>query len=216
VSTIIPDTSAIFPNCPTFGYISEPNYLVKITSREGGFERRQRMWSRPLTKITASPSGDQSNVDIQAVQTFWHAMGGLSSAFRALDWTDYKSCLLNETPAATDMPLVLSGDSPASYRLMKQYVVGSIIQQREILKPVGSTILIANETGTPQTDWTLDESTGLLTKGGTFSGTPHSWGGEFYIWCRFDAQFNPTISNWGAGPIMNVTIQLAELRLPLP
>jgi uncharacterized protein (TIGR02217 family) len=216
LSTIIPDDSPIFPNCPTFGYVSEPNYLVKITLREGGFERRQRMWARPLTKITASPTGDQPNEDIEAVMAFWHAMGGLSSAFRATDWTDYKSCLLSGIPAATDQPLVLSGDSPVSYRLVKQYQVGSIIQQREILKPVGSTILIANEVGVTQTDWTLDESTGLVTAGGSFSGVPTAWGGEFYIWCRFDAQLDPSITNWGSAPIMNVTVQLSELRLPLP
>jgi uncharacterized protein (TIGR02217 family) len=214
--TIIPDVSPIFPNCPSFGYVAEPNYLVKITAREGGFERRQRVWARPLTNITASPTGDQPNRDIELVRNFWHAMGGLSSAFRATDWTDYKSCFLDETPAATDMPLVASGDSPSSFRLVKQYVVGSIIQEREILKPNGATILIANEVGAAQTDWTLDESTGLVTIGGGFSGTPTSWGGEFYLWCRFNAQLNPTISNWNTAPIMNVTVQLAEIRLPLP
>lgn len=216
VPTIIPDTSEIFPNCPTFGYVSEPNYLVKITAREGGYERRQRMWSRPLVNITASPSGEQPNADIQAVMAFWHAMGGLSTAFRATDWTDYKSCLLDQVPAPTDMPLVVSGDSPASYRLVKQYVAGSVIQEREILRPLGSSIRIANETGTEQFDWTLNEATGLLTKGGTFAGTPTSWGGEFYIWCRFNAQLDPTISSWGSGPIMSVTVQLAEIRVPLP
>jgi uncharacterized protein (TIGR02217 family) len=213
VSTIIPDPSPIFPLCPSFGFISEPNYLVKITAREGGFERRQRMWSRPLTRITASPSGDQPEGDIQAVIAFWHAMGGLSSAFRARDWTDYKSCLLDQSPLPIDMPLVASGDSPASYRLIKQYVAGTIIQEKEILRPAGETIRIANDTGVEQHDFTLDESTGLLTTGGTFAGVPTSWGGEFYLWCRFDAQLNPSVSNY---KIMNVTVQLAELRVPLP
>jgi uncharacterized protein (TIGR02217 family) len=213
VSTIVPDTSPIFPNCPTFGYVSEPNYLVKITQREGGYERRQRMWSTPLTMITGSPTGDQPQKDIEAVLAFWHAMGGLSNAFRFQDWTDYLSCSLDDEPAATDQPLVISGDSPASYRLVKQYVVGSIIQQRYILRPVGSSILIANEVGVAQSDWTLNESTGLLTKGGSFAGTPTSWGGQFYLWGRFNAQLNPEVSNY---KIMNVTVQLAELRVPLP
>ena len=211
--TIILDDSPIFPNCPTFGYVAEPNYLVKITSREGGFERRQRMWSRPLTRITASPTGDQPQKDIESVIAFWHAMGGLSSAFRATDWTDYLSCSLDDNPAPTDMPLVLSGDSPQSWRLVKQYTAGSIIQQREILKPLGASIRVANELAIEQHDFTIDENTGLVTKGGTFSGTPTSWGGEFYIWCRFDAQLNPSVTNY---KIMNITVQLAELRLPLP
>jgi uncharacterized protein (TIGR02217 family) len=213
VSTIVPDISPIFPNCPTFGYVSEPNYLVKITQREGGFERRQRMWATPLTMITGSPTGDQPQKDIEAVLAFWHAMGGLSSAFRFQDWTDYQSCSLDAEPAPTDQPLMPSGDSPASFRLIKQYVVGSVIQVRYILRPVGSTVMVANDTGTEQTDWTLDESTGLVTPGETFSGVPTSWGGQFYLWGRFNAQLNPEVSNYR---IMNVTVQLAELRVPLP
>lgn len=212
--TIVPDLAELFPTCPTFGFIAEPNYLVKITAREGGFERRQRVWARPLSKYTGVPTGDQPNDDIEELLEFWHAMGGMSSGFRFRDWIDYKSCRLGGTPAATDQPLILSGDSPPSYRLIKQYVTksGRTTQEREITRPIGSTVVVANQLGVTQTDWTLDESTGLLTKGGTFTGTPHSWGGEFDVWCRFDAIFNPSISNLN---VMNVTVQLAEIRVPL-
>jgi uncharacterized protein (TIGR02217 family) len=214
MSTIIHDIAETFPMCPTFGFIAEPNYLVKITSREGGYERRQRVWSRPLSKYTGVPSGDQPQEDIEDILDFWHAMGGLSTAFRFKDWIDYKSCHLSFTPAATDQPLVLSGDSPVSYRLVKQYSTksGRTIQQREITRPCGSTIMIANQFGAVQSAWTLDESTGLVTIGGGFVGTPTAWGGEFDVWVRFDAQFNPAISNLN---VMNVVVQLAELRVPL-
>jgi len=212
---ITPDMSPIFPACPTFGFTAEPAYLVKITAREGGFERRDRKWARPLSKFTAVPTGDQPEADIEEVLHFWHAMGGMSSAFRFKDWSDYKSCSLSEDPEATDQPIIASLDSPPKLRLVKQYVVGSIIQQREILRPNGATILIANETGTlqPSSSWTIDESTGLLTVGGGFAGTPSAWGGEFYVWVRFDAQLNPQISDHR---VQNVTVQLAELRVALP
>jgi uncharacterized protein (TIGR02217 family) len=214
MSTITPDLAETFPLCPTFGFVAEPMYLVKVTAREGGFERRQRVWSRPLSKYTGVPSGDQPQDDIEDILDFWHAMGGIASAFRFKDWIDYKSCRLGATPAATDQPLVLSGDSPVSYRLVKQYVTksGRTIQQREITRPIGSTILIANDAGALQSAWTLNEATGLLTIGGGFVGVPTAWGGEFDVWCRFDAQFNPTISNLD---VMNVTVQLAEIRVPL-
>lgn len=218
MSTLIADPSEIFPNCPTFGYIAEPNYLVKITSREGGYERRDRKWSRPLLTISASPTGDQSNEEIKQVINFWHAMGGMSYGFRFKDWTDFDSTVLGNTaPAVTDQPLAPSGDSPTSYRLVKEYTFGSFTQQREITRPRGESIMIGNETGVAQTDWTLNEATGLVTIGNTFAGTPTCWGGEFYVWVRFDAQLNPTISSWGAtGPIMNVTVQMKEIRVPLP
>ncbi len=212
---ITADTSPIFPACPTFGFTAEPEYLVKITAREGGYERRDRKWSRPLVKYTGVPLGDQPEADIEQVLYFWHAMGGMSSPFRFKDWTDYKSCRLGGTPSAADQPLVASGDSPPSFRLVKEYVVGSIIQQREILRPMGSTIQIGNETGAPQdpSTWTLDESTGLVTIGAGFAGTPTAWGGEFFVWVRFNAQLNPQISNWQA---QSVTVQLVELRVALP
>lgn len=210
--TIVHDTSEVFPGCPTFGFVAEPNYLVKITSREGGFERRDRKWARPLTKYTGVPMGDRPQADIEQILYFWHAMGGMWSGFRFKDWTDFKSCRLDASPLATDMPLAASGDSPASFRLIKQYRAGSTIQEREITRPIGSTIHIANEVGATQTAWTLDEKTGLVTIGGGFSGTPTSWGGEFDVWVRFDAQFNPTFSNHN---IMNVSVSLAEIRVPL-
>lgn len=224
MSTITPDLSESFPLCPTYGFTSEPGLLVKVVAREGGFERRQRVWSRFLWKYTGVPSGDQPQEDILDIYDFWLAMGAISNGFRFKDWFDYKSCRITRSPTPLDQPIFASGDSPASYRLMKQYATksGRTVQLREITRPIGvgyedrlhtyTGIEVANETGVTQSDWTLDESTGLLIPGGSFSGVPTSWGGEFDVWCRFDAQFNPAISNFN---IMNVTVQLAELRLPL-
>lgn len=210
--TIVTDPAETFPGCPTFGFVAEPNYLVKITSREGGYERRDRKWSRPLIKFTGVPLGDRPQADIEQILYFWHAMGGMWSGFRFKDWTDFKSCRLDADPTPLDMPLAVSGDSPSSFRLMKQYVAGASVQLREITRPIGSTIRVANDSGIEQTDWTLDEATGLLTAGGSFSGVPTAWGGEFDTWVRFDAQFNPTFSTHH---IMNVTVALAEIRVPL-
>jgi uncharacterized protein (TIGR02217 family) len=208
------DLAEVFPTCPTFGFISEPQRLVKITSREGGYERRDLKWARSLRAYTSVPMGSQSEDEILDILDFWEAMGGMWSGFRFKDWIDYKSCRRSETPAATDQPLQLSGDSPTSYRLIKNYPTksGRTVAQREIARPIGSTIMIANELGAAQTAWTLDESTGILTIDGGFVGTPTAWGGEFDVWCRFDAQFNPAASNY---KIMDVTVQLKEIRVPL-
>lgn len=211
---ITPDNAPVFPICPTFGFVAEPNYLVKIVAREGGFERRQRVWNQSLTKYTAVPSGDQAQMDIENVYRFWMAIGGMSNAFRFKDWLDFKSCDLDETPSAVDQPVVPSGDSPSSFRLVKEYTAGPFTQPRLIQRPRGETIEIANELGETQdpANWTLDESTGVLTPGGSFSGTPSRWGGEFDVWVRFDGQLNPAFSNYR---IANVTVQLTELRQPL-
>lgn len=216
--TIIPDLAEVFPTCPTFGFVSEPQVLVKITAREGGYERRDRKWARSLrsyTSVPMSPSQQgRAEDDILDILDFWEAMGGMWMGFRFRDWLDYKSCRRSNEPTATDQPLVPTGDSPSGYRLVKNYATksGRTIQPREIQRPIGSTIAVANEVGAIQTSWTLNESTGVLTPGGSFSGVPTSWGGEFDVWCRFDAQFNPIAANH---QIMDVTIQLKEIKVPL-
>ena len=62
-----------------------------------------------------------------------------------------------------------------------------------------------------QTDYTLHEATGIVTPGGGFTGTPGFWGGEFDVWVRFAAQFNPAL-NFNTG---NVAVQLNEIRQAL-
>lgn len=208
---ITADTSEIFPACPTFGFTMEPQYLVKVVSREGGFERRQRVWSRPLHCYTGVPLAQRPQADIEEVLYFWHAHGGMSEGFRFKDQADYQSCRLDDSPTFTDQPLVVNPDSPGGYQLVKQYTFGARTQEREITRPKGNSIRVANELGVEQASskWTLDESTGLLTPGGTFSGTPTSWGGEFYVWVRFDGQFAPELSNH---KVQTATVQLKEIR----
>jgi len=180
---ITADTLPTFPECPAFGFTSEPRYLVKPIEREGGQERVDRRWSRPLSFFTAVPTGNRDASVIQNLLVFWHAVGGMSGSFRFKDWTDYKSCKTNETASALDQPFEeLTG---GEFQMVKEYTAGSLTQIREIYRPVGSTITVANTLGAVQTDWTLDESTGILVPGGSFVGDVGSWGGEFDLCCRF-------------------------------
>lgn len=212
---LIPDTTEIFPGCPSFGFTSGPRYKVKIIEREGGHERRTRKWSRPLHRYVAVPMGNRAEEEIQEILYFWHAMGGMTTGFRLKDHADYKSCKTHETPTPLDQPFVLEEDSPGGYQLVKTYLVGSLQQVREIYKPKGETIRVANELGVeqPDTAWTLDEGTGLLTPDESFDGTPTSWGGEFYVYARFDSELDIAISEQR---IQQCDFSITEIRVPRP
>ncbi len=192
MSTIIADTQyATFPECPGFGFTVEPRYMTKAIEGEGGQEILKRRWDRPLSFFTAVPTGNRDADVIQTLLNFWHAVGGTSNRFRFKDWTDYKSCKTTQTPTMLDQPFaILDG---GQYLLIKQYIAGTLTQNREIYRPVGSTIVVANTLGAAQTDWTLDESTGILTPGGGFVGTPGSWGGEFDLPCRFLTEYSLSV-----------------------
>lgn len=214
MSLVVPSPLEVFPECPTYGFTAQPQYLVKLVAREGGFERVDRRWSRPLNVYTAVPIGNRDEVEIQSILYFWHAMGGRATAFRFKDWTDFQSCPVQNDPAATDQPfetVSLTGGGTA-YQLVKVYQVGSIQQVREITQPKGDTIIVANASGATQTDWTLDEATGLLKPGAGFTGTPHSWGGEFYVPVRFDSELSVGVSD---KQIQTVDFTLREKRVSL-
>lgn len=212
--TVSADSLELFPGCPTFGFAVQPQYNVRIIEREGGYERRDRRWSRPLVLFTTVPTGDQSEEDIGEILAFWHAMGGRATAFRFKDWTDYRSAPLGTDITALDQPIAYTAGSPGGYQLTKEYTVGNATQVREIYKPKGDTIRVANASGIEQasSSFTIDEATGLLSINGGFAGIPTTWGGEFYVKVRFDSELDLTITNHR---VQAATFSLKELRVEL-
>jgi uncharacterized protein (TIGR02217 family) len=212
--SVIASLYPLYPDCSTYGFTVEPRYLVKVVQREGGYERRDKKWSRPLNMYTAVPTGERRSSDMQTLLNFWHAMGGIYQRFRFKDWADYKSCFVDSTVSALDQPLQLVSGSPGGYRLIKNYTFGTFVQPREIIHPKGSSILIANQLGQVQSTSTyqVEEDTGLITTLGGFSGTPNSWGGEFYVPARFNSEFAVEITNF---KIHSIQFAVCELRIPL-
>lgn len=209
MATIITDETPVFPKCPGYGFRTDPFFLVKIIEREGGFERVDRKWSQPRRQYDGVPLKDAQLGDVEEVLYFWLAVGGMGGDFRFRDYLDYKSCRTYETPAAGDQPIIANDDSPGGFLLVKQYSIGSLTHQRRIFRPRGDSIIIANEVNAVQTAWTLDEETGVLTIGGGFVGTPTSWAGEFDVWCRFNANFSPEISD---KDILSADVSVIEKR----
>lgn len=208
--TITSDSTPTFPACPTYGFNVDPMILVKIVTLESGFERTSRKWAQARRTFAGMPVGTKPQRDIEAILYFYLAIGATEGAFRFKDWTDFKSCRLDDEPFRTDQPiLVSSGSSPERYRLAKVYTVGAFTHTRYITRPIGSTITVANDSGIAQTDWTLDEATGFIVPGGTFTGTPSFWGGEFDVYCRFDGAFQVEIANF---KIQTAQVNLIEKR----
>jgi uncharacterized protein (TIGR02217 family) len=209
------DTSPLFPKCPTYQFQVEPRFLVKSTQREGGYERRDLKWEYPLHVFTAVPMGNQQHRDIYEVKNFYMIVQGRFRSFRFKDWSDYKSCNIDDEVAATDQPLVVVNGSPGGYQLTKRYTFGSgaglLTQDRPITKPKGDTIIVANEVGATQatSTYTVEEATGLIVPNGSFVGTPTAWGGEFYVPVRFDSELSIQLTNY---KVQSAQFGLAEVR----
>lgn len=209
MSSVVPSTLATFPTCPGYGFAAQPQYLVNINPRQGGFERIDRRWTRPLSTYTALSIGERDEAEIQAILNFWHAMHGRATIFLLKDWADFKSCKVNETATATDQPLVFNVDLGA-YQMYKEYTVGSLTQERPITQPVGSTILVHGGDNADHTDFTVDENTGLITPDSGW--IPVAWGGEFNVPVRFDSELSISVAE---KQIQSVDFSLREKLIKL-
>lgn len=199
-----------FPGCPSFGFVSQPDYLTSVVRVRSGREQRNRYWARPLYRYQVTV-GPRMEDEIQALLEFWHAVGGMECGFRFKDWADFKSCRVGQEPTALDQPLIAVAGSPAAYQLTKRYTAGVRTQERPIYKPVQGTILLADNgtTKTETTDYVVDYATGLVSLNFTPVGAL-TWGGEFDVPVRFDSEFPVELSNH---KIQTVTFALQELRL---
>lgn len=212
--TVTASLLPVFPECPTYGFSSTPDYLVKIVTREGGFETRDRKWEEPLHAYEGVPMGNRPQADIERILKFYHAVGATAYKFRFKDWIDYMSCDLDDEPSALDQPLTLVSGSPGGYQLLKRYATEDVAgyeTYRTIRKPLGTSIRIANQAGVEQSSSTfnVEEDTGLINVLPGFSGTPATWGGEFYVPCRFAAPIKPTIVN---RKIISLECYISEIR----
>jgi uncharacterized protein (TIGR02217 family) len=206
----------VFPECPSFGFTSRPDYSVTIVERASGMRSVNRNWYYPLHTYSAVPIGERAQEDIHRVLKFWHAIGGQAGRFLFFDYVDYKSSvLIDDDPLPTDQPLVEVTDSPGGWQLFKLYEDDATLYQqlRIIQKPIPGTVRIANSVGAeqPTGTWTLDEDTGILTPGVGFSGTPATWGGEFYTPVMFETAPEFAVTN---RRIQQTSFALRELRLP--
>jgi uncharacterized protein (TIGR02217 family) len=191
-----------FPYCPSFGYVTDPEYRVVITRRASGVETRNRAWRYTLVKGTVTV-GPRAEGEIQDLLKWWHACGGQAIGFRVQDYVDYKSCQVQFTPTALDQPLIEIPDT-GLYQLTKRYEAGvdansdPIYNLRPIYKPVVGTVVLSGAGSVDYTNGTVSGSSG---------GT---WGGEFDLPMRFDSGFPVEILDQR---IESVTFALQELRV---
>lgn len=199
-----------FPGCPSFGMVANPRYNVSIGQTISARERRNANWERALNAYTVTV-GPRMEGEIQELLEFWHAVGGPEIGFRFKDWSDFKSCRVHLDPTALDQPTQLIPGSPGGYQLLKVYRAGILARTRQILKPIASTIVLADN-GVEQApgSYTVEESTGLVQLGFVPAGEI-TWGGEFDVPVRFDSEFPIDLVTY---KIESVSFTLAELRDP--
>lgn len=178
-----------FPDNISYGSKGGPKYNTIVTTVNSGFEYNNINWDTARHKYDVA-MGVRNLSELSTLVKFFHITRGKGHYFRYKDWADYKSCDLEDTISDTDQVFGIGDGTAKGFQLIKTYdLSGGVVNQRDIKKPVNTTIVIAVN-GTPQTETThysINYTTGYVT----FVTAPANlasitWGGEFDVPCRFD------------------------------
>ncbi len=186
-----------FPTDISYGATGGPVFLTDVVATVSGHEQRNSKWSQSRAKYNVA-SGIKTESQWQALIAFFRARRGKAVGFRFKDWSDYK---------AENQPLKSLGGN--DYQLVKQYVSGAAVYERDITKPVTGTIKLYEDSILQASGWSIDTTTGIITT--SLSGTL-SADFEFDVPVRFDTD-EMSISmdsfdagNWGSIPLIEVRI----------
>ena len=186
-----------FPTDISYGASGGPIFMTDVVATVSGHEQRNSKWSQSRAKYNVA-SGIKTEAQWQALIAFFRARRGMAIGFRFKDWSDYK---------AENQPLKSLGGN--EYQLVKQYVSGAAVYEREISKPVTGTVKLYEDSILQASGWSIDTATGIITT--SLSGTL-SADFEFDVPVRFDTD-EMSISmdsfdagNWGSIPLIEVRI----------
>lgn len=141
-----------------------PARKTDIVALVSGHEERNSPWAGSRRQFNAG-YGVKSFADIEDVIAFFEARHGRLYGFRFRDPFDFKSCRVAEVPAPDDQLIGTGDGATTQFQLIKRYQSGAASYARIIKKPVAGSVRVAVDGAekTEGADFTLDETTGLVT-----------------------------------------------------
>ncbi len=140
-----------------------PERRTEVVTLGSGREERNAVWAHGRRRYDIG--GAITTLDIlHAVIAFFEARRGRLQGFRFRDLADCKSCSPSEIPSATDQPLGSGDGVQTAFQLRRAYGGGDTPYARDILKPVGASVLIAVDgEDVGGAGVAVDETTGVVT-----------------------------------------------------
>lgn len=171
-----------------YGFQGGPEYMTSAVELENGIEIRDSKWKYPRHKYSAEFDNLDDAVRDTIINVF-HACRGKRHSFKFKDWNDF---------TATNEPLNVSAEyigTTNPVQLYKTYNFGIAYTIRPVQAVATATIYL----GGVAISGTVDTETGMFTPAVAWVAGSYTWSGEFYVWVRFDSDYNSfTINSWRA------------------
>jgi uncharacterized protein (TIGR02217 family) len=175
-----------FPVAISLNSVAGPEFSTDVTETAGGFEKRNQNWSGARLRFNVA-TGVRTEADYEELLKFFYGRAGRARAFRFQDWSDFKSCSINATPAHGDQVLGVGDGAKQFFQLQKSYVSGPVTYVRKITRPVAGTVKVGLGGINQPSGWTVNLDTGLITfTTPPAAGIAVSAGFAFDLAARFD------------------------------
>lgn len=172
------------PLALAFGASGGPERLTEIVRLASGRESRNARWSGSRRRWDVGGAVLKADAAHDLV-AFFEARGGRLNGFRFRDPVDWKSCAPSATPSMLDQSM--RRIDAAHFQLTKRYASGGESWDRDVPKPVESTVLVAVD-GVSATALEIDWTSGVVTfDAAPAEGAVVTAGFEFDVPVRFDA-----------------------------
>ena len=192
-----------FPADISYGSSGGPEYSTDIVEIASGYEQRNSNWQQARARFNVA-HGVKTKAQLDALIAFFRARKGRANGFRFKDWSDY---------SVTNGTIGTGDDITTTFQLVAKYTSGTVVESRDIKKPVAGTVTIYVDTVEQTSGVSVDTTTGVVTfTAAPVAGEVITADFEFDIPVRFDtdrlsASFDEYGSHsWRDIPIVEVRV----------
>lgn len=188
---------AILDEQMDWGFEGGAEYANEVVDLENGFEYVDSAWEYPRHRYNVAFS-NMKDADKDYLINVFHACKGRKHCFKMKDWNDFE---------AFNQPLAVEVGTTNKVQLYRTYPFGNAYTIRVLQAFNFATIVDADDN---EISGTLDLDTGEFTPDAEWPDSTFTWSGEYYLWVRFDADYNSlTLRSWRAS---NASFELFERK----
>lgn len=181
--------NAVLDEAVDYGFSGGPRYKTNISDHPNGFEDRDSRWMYPKHEFSAS-FGDVDDDHRDLIIAGFHACRGRKHSIKFKDWNDFE---------IVDQPIQVLPGTADPIQLYKTYAPFG--PSYTTVRPIQAFAFcdLVDEVGAPVLG-SLDTETGIFTPMNPWgTGEYRIQQAEFYVWVRFDDDYNEmTINSWRA------------------
>ncbi len=201
-----------FPTDISYGSAGGPSYNTSVVVVKSGREKRNINWNYPRIEFDVA-YGIKEFSDLESLIAFFHIVQGKGYTFRFKDFSDFKSCSI-ENESSFDDQIIATGDGTTTeFQIYKSYSYESSVRQsRKVTKPISSSVSVGINGIEQESGWSVEDTTGIITfNSAPADGASISAGFLFDIEARFDTDsLSTNLEDYKAGSTEVPIIEVKE------